>query len=1139
MQRPLILLFLLIGALVAAGFIASFLSDPDDGASSVLEAGDDGAEVLERDAGKLAAPAEKSNGLAAGLAAEGDREAANRESAGTGEWVQGTVIVPVGAPQEDLGVWVLERRRSLDAEEWSELLLDPPSDLRRVPVENGYFRFRQSADGASRLQLDSKWLYLEQMLLSEGTADLQLAPTLGAALEVTALRPAGATADEQVGGIEVQLVGMPRGRGGMWGGRTNERKMRLDDQGRATFGGLPTDNTWILRSSPERWATFSKLGIDLEPAQTGDEDLAFKLGARISGTVTDDRGQPIEGAEVEWESANRFATMGQVRDPATTNAQGGYMLYGVRPGKGSVTATADGYVGQQLPELDVQDTEVRAGVDLTLSSGLAIAGRVVTKGGAAASGALVTATDSIQAEGRPRRWGGNDEASEFEAVADENGNFRITGLAPGEYEVAAEWKAADEALWRDTQLEIAAGTSGLEFTVAPPQGLMVRVVDASGAPVLGAKVVVNEINDENDLFGRLRGGDLLLEPELNVSKGDEQGRYLVEGIWKGRWTVNAFKDELVQEVDPLEIFANGEEVVVRMVAAASIAGTVVDPDGNPVRGATVSLRDPATVNSTPWGMSFGGDSETAYTKEDGSFVLKGLPSGSYELFASESSWAGSEARGLELKIGDALTALVIKLRRGGTVHGVIYDAEGQPDSGRSIMAFTQGGTPGSRNSTTSDARGEFTLDRLEPGSYQVMSQPDMGKLQKEMEGNDNPSPASFMKMMEMTSATVVDGEVTEVVLGAPPEAPVRIHGRVTKSGQAVDGGMVTVMREGGSVLDNFEPADVKKDGSYELVIDGAGRATVVYTRSGFGRSGSEFPVVIPERADFRLDLELPGGAIRGIVLGSDGGPLKELMVTLERKTGLPTVTGMGMGNMERTDAEGRFSFEDLEAGVYDLRAGGASFFGGGGDFAATVIPDVEVRDGAETPELRVRLGKSGEVAGRVLGPDGEPQAKVALYVRDSGGALLARVSSVSTDANGRFVYKGLPAGEVFIEARGTNAAADPVRVTVREDERTEVDLTLSDSTMLIVRAEDADGNPVRMRLSVTDEAGREVSGLRSMTSFQERMTRGLNTTEREVGPLPPGKYRVVGTDDEGREKSRSVTLKGQKERILRLRFAAD
>lgn len=1135
MQR---LLIPLIALLVIVGGAVLFLDRSASEGHAVLEAEDDGPLVLEREAGELSTPNEASE-LAARAADGGRAAAADREAVGAGEWVEGTLAVPVGAPVEELGVWVLARQRGLDAEEWDEVLLEQPADLRRVAVENGYFRFRQSVEGASRLWLDSKFLYLEQSELSKGTDALRLEPKLGAALEVTGVRPAGAAADEVLEGIVVELVGMPRGRGGMWGGRTNERKVRLDAEGRALFGGLSTENSWILRSSPERWATFSKLGIELEAGQSGSEDLSFKLGARISGLVLDERGAPVAGAQVDWESANRFATMGETREPATSDAKGAYALYGVRPGKGGVRATADGYVGQQLPDLDVQDGEVRAGVDLVLSSGLAISGRVLTTDGSPAAGARLVAKRAVETSGTPRRWGGTDEPTDFEASADADGDFRISGLVGGEYQVSAEWPRSADETWRDTALDVAAGTTGVELVVTEPEGLTVRVVDASGAPVLGARVSMNVLTGEPDFASMFGGRDLRIEPQTDAPEGDETGRYFVEGIWRGRWTVQVFKDGLIQEVDPLEVFANGEEVLVRMLPAATLAGTVVDPDGQPVRGANVSLTDPSTETSTPWGMSFGGEEQTAFTKADGSFELKGLAPGSYELSATESNWAPSEARGMELRAGDALTAVVIELRRGGTVHGVIYDAEGRPDAGRSIMAFTQGGNVRGQDSTTSDERGEFTLERLQPGTYQVMAQPDMGKLQQELEKSDNPSPASFMKMMEMTSATVVDGEVTEVVLGAPPEAPVRVHGRVTKSGAPVDGGMITVMREGGSVLDNFAPADVSKDGTYELVIDGAGRATVIYTRAGFGRSGSEFPVEIPERTDFRLDLELPGGAITGQVLGKDGGPLKELLVSLERKTGLPTVTGMGMGNMERTDAEGRFRFDDLEAGVYDLRAGGASFFGGGGEFAATVVSDIEVKDSAPTPELRVRLGKAGEVAGRVTGPDGEPRSGVALYVRDSSGSLLARVSSVSTDANGRFLYKGLPAGEVFVEARGQGVAADPVRVTVREDERTEVDLALSDSTILIVRAEDADGNPVRMRLSVTDEAGREVSGLRSLSSFQENMARGLNTTEREVGPLAPGKYSVVGTDDEGREKRRSVTLKGQKERILRLRFAED
>lgn len=1131
MQR---LLLLLVAALIAIGCAVLFLDDTDRGTGAALLQIESGPLVLERDAGELSSPTDRANESAAQLAGASERSQAHRESASDGEWIEGTIALPLGAPAEDLGLWLIGRDW-VEPDEWDDLIMDAPADLVRVPIENGRFRFRQAANGESWVRLDSKWLYLEDRLLV-GTDEPRLEPKLGAALDVTGIRPAGAPADEPLAGIEVELVGVPPGRGGMWGGNLGGRKARLDEQGRASFHGLATEFTWILRSAPERWATFNELGIELRPAQTGKEDIEFKLGARLSGFVMDESGKPVAGAEVEWESANRFAAMGASREPARTDHQGAYRVYGARFGKGSIVARADGYLDARIADLELQDGEVRTGLDLTLPRGLSIAGRVFTEGDKPASGAKLTAKRVVDDQANARMWRGPERVAENEAHADADGHFRISGLDEGEFQLSAEWKAADGLTWHDTRLDVAAGTSDLELTVAPPQVLIVRVEGPNAAPVQRARIRVAPVSDENSFFANFNANLPDLELPKVAPTSDESGRYRVEGIWKGRWTVEVHADDLIQEVDPLEFFADGEEILVRMLPAASISGTVIDPDGNPVFRATIHLTDPSTAMSSPFGMSFGGEEVTDDTDQSGGFQLTGLAPGSFELIASEDRWAPSEVLGLELRPGDRLTGLVFRLRRGGTIHGVVFDKQGRPESGRQIMAMTQGGATARPASTTSDDVGEFTITKLQPGTYQVMAQPDLAKVQREMEGNDNPSPASFMKLMEMTSATVVDGEVTEVVLGAPPETPVRIFGRVTKAGAPVDGGMVTVMREGGSVLDNFAPTDVKKDGTYELEIDGAGRATVMYTRAGFGRSGSEFPVNIPERADYRLDLALPGGAIFGQVVGKDGGPLKELMVSLERKTGLPTVTGMGMGNMERTDAAGRFRFDDLEAGVYDLRAGGASLFGGGGDFAATVIADIEVKVDRETPELRIRLGKSGEVAGRVLGPDGEPQGGVALFVRDANGALLARVSSVNTDANGRFVYRGLPQGEVFVEARGNSAATDPVRVTVREDERTELDLRLSDSTTLIVRAEDAAGNPIRMRLSVKDEAGREVSGLRAMSSFQESMARGLNTTEREVGPLPPGKYEVLGTDDQGRQKQRSVTLKGQKERILRLRF---
>ena len=497
MQR---LLPLLVAFVVLAGGSAWYLNRSDEAPVTTLEAEVEGPAVLAPDAGELSAATGRSGdgGAAQRAAQEGgasERSAATREVAGAGEWVEGTVVLPLGAPAEDLGVYVLHRRDAPDREEWSELRLDPPADLARVPVEDGRFRFRQGADGASRLWLDSDWLYLEQSTLAEGTDAVRLEAQLGGALEVRGQRPAGAAADEVLEGIEVVLIGMSGEGGGMWGGRMTEEKARLDADGKVLFGGLPSDMNWMLRSTPERWATHNELGIEVASGETATTVVAYRLGARIAGVVTNSSGQPVEGAEVSFESANQFARMGGEREPAVTDARGAYRLYGVRPGKGTLEVDADGYLDTSTDELDLREAEVRDGVDVVLSDGLAIAGIVRREDGSPAAGALVVAERVVEDRDPRMRWM-NDDDGRHEAEADEDGRFRLRGLTAGEYRVLADWDGPDGISWRDVLPEVAAGGPDAILTVVPPPGVWVRVVDATGAPVTEASIALEEPSND-------------------------------------------------------------------------------------------------------------------------------------------------------------------------------------------------------------------------------------------------------------------------------------------------------------------------------------------------------------------------------------------------------------------------------------------------------------------------------------------------------------------------------------------------------------------------------------------------------------------------------------------------------------------
>jgi hypothetical protein len=90
---------------------------------------------------------------------------------------------------------------------------------------------------------------------------------------------------------------------------------------------------------------------------------------------------------------------------------------------------------------------------------------------------------------------------------------------------------------------------------------------------------------------------------------------------------------------------------------------------------------------------------------------------------------------------------------------------------------------------------------------------------------------------------------------------------------------------------------------------------------------------------------------------------------------------------------------------------------------------------------------SAEIAGHVLSTDGSPVGGVAVS--------LIGVSDLETDSSGAFHFLTLPPGTYFL--RATRIGAKPVlkNVTVAEDERIRVDVTLSSSAHELTAVIDA------------------------------------------------------------------------------------
>ncbi len=224
--------------------------------------------------------------------------------------------------------------------------------------------------------------------------------------------------------------------------------------------------------------------------------------ASIRGLVTSDTNSPVRRAQVRATSPDtRSARLG------TTDADGRFELRDLPAGRWTITAAKGGFVTQQFGQrhpfesvepIDLTDGQ-RFTANFTLSRGSAITGRVSDEFGDPITGARVQVLRSQVQQGRRRLT-----PTANGAQTDDTGSFRVFGLAPGEYYVAASLQAAPAdsstnpvsyaptyfpgtGSVADAQritLTLGIEQSGINFVLQPVRAVRVSgtVVDSNGAP---------------------------------------------------------------------------------------------------------------------------------------------------------------------------------------------------------------------------------------------------------------------------------------------------------------------------------------------------------------------------------------------------------------------------------------------------------------------------------------------------------------------------------------------------------------------------------------------------------------------------------------------------------------------------------
>lgn len=893
-------------------------------------------------------------------------------------------------------------------------------------------------------------------------------------------------------------------------------------------------------------------------------DLHLELGGSVVGRVLAADGSPIAGATVEANLARGpFGLAERIVRQATTSAAGTYELLAVAPGSVQVSARAKGGAASEARQVDVTDRVRVTGIDLQLGSGEAIAGIVRWPDGTPAVGAEVRASAVGGQAFGPGAFRAQRRGEEPRGVADASGRFVVNGLAAGEYTVSVEALKPEDlakldpkdaegrrrSAWRARANGVKSGTSDSILTLGAPLVVRGVVKQPDGSPVTAFRVQ----SSSADAGGRRGGGGMNFafggQQRQNQDVSDERGEFTFTFVREGSYKLTISADGFVTS-EPIEVTvpvaADLEPLAIVLARGAVVRGTVRSPLGTPVANATVA---PASATPGPFAFAPGGaGAETikARTDAQGRFTLSELRAGRLVLSAESNAWAKSDELSLDLAAGEIVPDAVLLLRTGGTITGESYE-DGRPTPGRNVTAMDLR-TFESHNART-DAAGRFRIEHVPAGAWRVTALPSAGDVEamgRAPRGGGDGGMGAMFSRMKSVNADVVDGAETHVVLGAPPEAPVAVRGKVTQGGEGVAGLRLAFLGQGDSFGPGMKSAQTAADGTYAIQLDRPGDYSITAQTGGRGASLVEFVETVRALPEVVIDLALPDARLSGRVRTPEGEPASGVRVSV-----FPAALGVGGSMMGggfsevMTDENGEFDVKSLRAGTYSLTIGGTGVggfrgFGSAADprYARKTVEDVQLAESEWRKGYDVRLEPALGVDVEVVDERGGPIGGATVFARDEAGRAVDRMSASRTDSNGKARYTGLAQAAYTFSARKDGlASGETPKVDVRPSGTQTIKIVLAAGTNLLVTTVDANDAPLRARVRVVDEAGRDVAGLMSAQDLLERATRGgPGGNEQKIGPLAPGTYKVTATTTDGKSVEKAVTLTGEPERRVTLAF---
>ncbi len=699
----------------------------------------------------------------------------------------------------------------------------------------------------------------------------------------------------------------------------------------------------------------------------------------------------------------------------------------------------------------------------------------------------------------------------------------------------------------DTDADTAAEVAAEARPAGVPARFDGRVVDLGGRPVPGARVIWHpdgwtlEARDLPLVPGRLDPADTV------ETLTDDAGRFVLDVHHEPARPGEPHPDRYMNPLRFPEVLVMAEgfaaaahvcrgfqrgdwstgDIVLR--PAAVVTGLVVDDLGTPLSGVTVdasrfSFRVEWSTASDDVGQK--GHPRVflrTVTGSDGRFLFGGLDEGAGAFLLSRPGRVETTTERIQLAAAETRDLGTLVLSGGGSISGVVHDAEGLPLAGATVFTRPGGRSSADMGSDTilhlvgnaterpdlpvTDEAGRFRIEGLDGVNFTVLA----ARTGYEPGRTDDVAPGATGVVVRLTRQatlrlTVVDGVTGEPVPSARVEA-FRAGGVAHWKDPALE---VVAGDEPGTFL-VARPGRV----ATRLVVAADGWATLRTSTAG---------IEAPGVREHTVSLS-PEAVLAGTVVGPDGAPLSRASVSLTVGSIDPGDANAPDPLVQLTATDGRFRFVGLPA--LDGRIGVSA-----SPFAPLEDEPVVLAAGERREDLILTLGLGGGVSGVIRLPDGSPAAggSAALWRRATEGPdPFASFHVLSADAEGRFELLGLVPGDYHVQC-DPGAAFD---VHVAADEIAELVIQQRDDPRLTGRITDHLGAPLaRVRVKAVWTVLRD--GAERQLSSNTRHSDERGDYVLEVNS--PGNVDVVATAPGGSRVSRPARLDWNRHEIVDIAF---